>query len=95
MVGPGFTPRRFTRGNQPNPIAAQGVDHDKQSPCAVHAERDEPRLAYGIRVVACQGARIAERGLGIGERDPVLAGVGGCFAGIEFDIREEYAYYTY
>src|SRR3546814_9557439 len=79
----------FARGNDPDPIAARGVNNDKNSTQSIHAQRHQARLTFRVRVSNSDGVLIAKRLLRMGKADAMLAKVGLRFVWVEFDRQEE------
>ncbi len=68
-----FAATSFARRNNSNAITALCVDDHQDSSQSIHAKRDKALFTLGIRIFNCQGAGIAQRLLGIGKRNTMLA----------------------
>src|SRR3546814_7473897 len=63
----------FARGNDPDPIAARGVNNDKNSTQSIHAQRHQARLTFRVRVSNSDGVLIAKRLIRLGKADAMRA----------------------
>src|SRR3546814_16270641 len=73
----------FARGNDPDPIAARGVNNNKNSTQSIHAQRHQARLTFRVRVRDSDGVLIAKRLLRLGNADALLAQYGLRFVGVD------------
>jgi hypothetical protein len=86
MVLPHFAFAGLSGRDEPDSIAAQRIDHDQHAPQRIGAQRDEPLLAFGIRIFDRDRLRITQRLLGVRKAHPMPAQLGASLGGIELNL---------